>query len=257
MQSATLYLPAGGPLHRLHPLSKLTLSLCLMVAAVGGPGILLPAAIFLLVLLPVALWGRVSGLLLARTVSIVAPLGVMIVLIQGFFSPLGVTPLFHAGLFTFTLEGGRYAFLVVSRLLVIVAASMLLLLTTHPGLLMAALCEKGLPPSLAYIISSTLQIIPRLQQKALMIMDAQRARGLETEGTLLRRARALLPLLAPLVFASLIEVEERAMALEARAFRAPVRKTIWRLPADTVRQRWLRRLIILLTLMLLGTRLWL
>ncbi len=257
MQPATLYLPADGPLHRLHPLTKLTLSLCLMLAALAGPGIFLPAALFLLLILPLARWGCMAGTLLSRTIRLVAPLALTLGLIHGFFSPLGVTPLFQAGPFTFTLEGGRYAFLVASRLLVVVAAAMLLLLTTHPGLLMSALQERGLPPSLAYIIGSTLQIIPHLQQKARTIMDAQRARGLETEGSLLRRARALLPLLTPLVFASLIEAEERAMALEARAFRTAARKTVWRPPADTPRQRRLRRLLLLLTFALLSVRLWL
>ncbi len=254
---ATLYLPGAGPLHRLNPLTKLTLSLCFVAAALGGPGYWLATALFFLGLLPLAVWGGVAWPLLRRSLTIMAPLVVMLFFVHGFFNPDGATPLFRLGAFTFTHEGARFAYWIASRLLVIITAAMLLLLVTHPGHLMAALTERGLPPTLAYILSSSLQIIPQMQAKAQAIMDAQRARGLETEGSLLRRARALPHLLAPLVLGSLVEAEERAIALEARAFRTPGPKTVWRPPPDSAPQRWLRRALILLTLILIGAGLWL
>lgn len=256
-QPATLYLPGDGPLHRLNPLTKLTVSLCFVVATLGGPGYWLATLLFLFGLLPLAAWGGVAPPLLRRSLKIIAPLAVMLFFIHGFFNPQGATPLFSLGAFTFTREGARYAYWVASRLLTIVTATMLLLLVTHPGHLMAALMARGLPPSLAYILSSSLQIIPQMQGKARAIMEAQQARGLETEGSLLRRTRALPHLLAPLILGSLVGAEERAIALEARAFRAPGPKTIWRPPPDSEPQRWLRRVLILLTLLLVGVGLWL
>ncbi len=253
---ATLYLPGDGPLHRLHPLTSLTLSLCLTAVALGGPGYWLPTVLFAGVLLPLALRGSVARPLFSRSLKLLAPLVFMLFFVHGFFSPQAATPLFHLGPLTFSREGGRYAYLVASRLLVIISASMLFLLTTHPARLMAALSQRGLPPALAYIISSSLQIIPHMQASARAIMEAQRARGLETEGSLLRRARALPPLLAPLVLGALAEAEDRAIALEARAFRAPGHKTIWRSPPDSVAERGLRRGLLLLTLALLGVNLW-
>lgn len=254
---ATLYQSGSGPLHRLHPLTKLTLSLCLTAVALGGPGYWLPTGLLVAGLLPLAVWGGVARPLFSRSLKLAAPLALMLFFVHGFFSPQGETPLFNLGLFTFTVEGGGYAYLVASRLLAVIAAAMLLLLTTHPGDLMVALSERGLPPSLAYILSSSLQIIPQMQIKARAIMEAQRARGLETEGSLLRRARALPPLLIPLVLGSLVDVEERAIALEARAFRAPGLKTVWRPLADSAAQRWLRWGLIGLALALLGVNLWL
>lgn len=256
-QPTTLYLPGKGPLHQLNPLTKLTLSLCFVAAALGGPGYWLATLLFLFGLLPLAVWGGVARPLLRRSLTIIAPLVIMLFFVHGFFNPDGVTPLFNLGVFTFTREGAQYAYWVASRLLIIVTAAMLLLLVTHPGHLMAALTSRGLPPSLAYILSSSLHILPQMQGKARAIMEAQRARGLETEGSLLRRARALPHLLTPLVLGSLAEAEERAIALEARAFRAPGPKTIWRPPPDSAPQRWLRRALILLTLALLGAGLWL
>ena len=51
-----------------------------------------------------------------------------------------------------------------------------------------------------------------------------------------RRARGVVPLAAPLVFGALTEVEERTMALEARAFTAPGRQTLLRVPPRSGRR---------------------
>ncbi len=254
---ATLYQPSCGPLHHLNPLTKLTISLSAIAATLGGPGYWLATILFLFVLLPLAAWGGVTRPLLRRSLTIIAPLAVMLFFIHGFFNPQGTTPLFSLGTLTFTHEGARYAYWVTSRLLALVTAAMLLHLVTHPGHLIATLTVCGLPPWLAYILGSSLQIIPQMQDKGRAIMEAQRARGLETEGSLLRRARALPHLLIPLVLGSLVEMEERAIALEARAFRAPGPKTVWRPPLDSTPQRWLRRVLVLLTVLLIGTSLWL
>jgi energy-coupling factor transport system permease protein len=90
---------------------------------------------------------------------------------------------------------------------------------------MLALIERGLPRSIAYIILTSLQIIPRFQGKAQLILDAQHARGLDTEGTLIHRTRMLVPLIAPLILSSLLDLDERAIALEARAFNRSGPKT--------------------------------
>jgi energy-coupling factor transport system permease protein len=63
---------------------------------------------------------------------------------------------------------------------------------------------------------------------------------MDTEGGLLRRIRGLVPLIGPVVFGALGEVEERAMALEARAFTAPGRRTTLRALPDSARQRLTR-----------------
>jgi energy-coupling factor transport system permease protein len=89
-------------------------------------------------------------------------------------------------------------------------------------------------------VLTTLQIAPRFQAKAQTILDAQRARGLETEGHLIRRFRALLPLVIPLVLGSIIDVEERAIALEVRAFSREGPKTSLIALRDTTGQAILR-----------------
>ena len=59
------------------------------------------------------------------------------------------------------------------------------------------------------------------------ITDAQRARGIETDGSILTRLKALLPMMGPLVLTSIQQIDERVLTLEARGFSAPARKTAY------------------------------
>jgi energy-coupling factor transport system permease protein len=95
-----------------------------------------------------------------------------------------------------------------------------------------------------------------MRNKANTIIDAQRSRGLETQGSLRRRFGALLPLVGPLVFGSLVDVEERAIALEARAFKANRTKTSLLQIPDSSAQNIFRLSLIVLTLLAIGSRLW-
>ena len=60
------------------------------------------------------------------------------------------------------------------------------------------------------------------------------------------RARGVLPVAGPLVLSALTEVEHRAMALEARAFAAPGKRTVLRAYPDSAAQRALRWGLVLL-----------
>jgi len=117
-----------------------------------------------------------------------------------------------------------------------------------------ALTERGMPRSIGYILLVTLQIAPDMISRATAIMEAQRSRGLETQGGL-RRVRALVPLVGPLVVGALVDVEERAMAIESRAYTAPGPKTSLRELVDTTGQRITRWLMLLGIAALIAVRL--
>jgi energy-coupling factor transport system permease protein len=136
----------------------------------------------------------------------------------------------------------------------IVGSFLLLTFTTRPDSLMLALSRHGVPNSITYIILSTMQIVPRFQAKANTILDAQRSRGLETEGSLLVRFRALLPLIQPLLLGSIVDIEERAIALEVRAFGRGGPKTSLLVLQDTNVQRVARWLLLLVSLAVVGWR---
>jgi energy-coupling factor transport system permease protein len=120
----------------------------------------------------------------------------------------------------------------------------LLFATTETADLLNELEARGLGRRAVLVLGTALAAVPRMQTRAVEVIEAQRARGLDTEGSWPRRLRGVLPLVAPLVIGGLVEVEERALALEARAFGAPGRRTLLRRLPDSGRQRAARWLLL-------------
>ena len=252
MTRYSLHVPGDTWLHRLHPLTKLSFSLAAAVIIFGGPGgwlaAFLPGLLALLVL-----WR--AGLFLQATrtgVRLLAPTVVMLFLIHGFFHPQNETLILSLGPFAIGQEGLAYAGLIAVRLAAVLATSLLLVLSTHPGELVQALTGAGMPHGLAYLLGSPLLLLPQMAGRVQVIQAAQQARGLETGGSLAQRVRALFPLVAPLVFSALLDVEERSLALEVRGFSAPGPKTSLRELSDTPGQRVARRALFLLAGLLLA-----
>jgi energy-coupling factor transport system permease protein len=150
---------------------------------------------------------------------------ITVVFIQGMFKPENETVLFQIGPITMYKEGLLYALTITLRVINIIGAFMVLVLTTKPSDLVESLVRKGMSSRIGYVISSVFQIIPEMMSSMGTITDAQRARGMETEGKLLVRIKAFLPLLGPVVLNSLINTKERAMALEVRGFNSQAPKT--------------------------------
>ena len=78
--------------------------------------------------------------------------------------------------------------------------------------------KLGLNSKAAFILMLTLQMIPEMQKQSMVIMDSQKSRGVETEGNIFIRSKALIPVFIPLVLSSIANTEERAITLEARGF---------------------------------------
>lgn len=223
-QLTSLYVACDSPIHRLNPLTRLALTGLLLVGGLLLPGTWTNYLLFLGVVLPLASMAGVGRQLFSTAIKIVLPFAISVFLIQGLFWP-GGTPVIHLGPLSFKAEGIRFAVASTGRILLMVSSFLWFSLTTRPDHLMNSLSRIGFPSNLAYVIVASIQIAPRFQSRAATILDAQRARGLETEGSLRTRARALVPLVVPLVLSSLIDVEERALAVESRAFNRKGTKT--------------------------------
>lgn len=247
-----IFEPKDSPLHRLHPLTKLLFVVLLILSAYLVPFAPLPLLLFGLVLVLAAV-GQVGQSLLRPILVALLPFTVSIFLIQGIlFPPANATPL-PLGPLTLTVEGLQLAFVTSTRLLLFSAAIILLLRVTHPADLVFALTERGLPRSIGYILLVTLQIVPDMSARATAILEAQRSRGLETQRGFLK-VRGIVPLVGPLVVGALADVEERAMALESRAYTAPGPKTSLRQLHDTPAQRAARALLLLTIVGLIAWR---
>lgn len=87
-------------------------------------------------------------------------------------------------------------------------------------------CEKkGMSTKASFVLLSSLQMIPVLSQNSKVIMNAQQARGVETEGNLITRAKAFVPSLIPLILGSISNTEERVLTLESKGFSVNCKKT--------------------------------
>jgi energy-coupling factor transport system permease protein len=239
-----IYIPGTSLLHKLHPLTKIAAVALLVVASYLLPWLLAPIMLFLALLALASLSG-VADHFLRAVLRVLVPITISLFVIQGvLFPPRGATALASIGPVTLTREGLTFAFLTSTRLLAFTGAFLLLLQTTHPADLVSALTERGLPRSIGYILLVSLQIVPDMSARATAVLEAQRSRGLETQGGL-RRVRALVPLVGPLIIGALGDVEERAMALESRAYTASGPKTSLRQLVDTPGQRAARLLLLL------------
>ena len=150
---------------------------------------------------------------------------VAIFIIQSIFLPSGEV-LLKVGIISVYKEGLFKAIILTSRITAFVSILTLLILITPAKDFTIALEKKGLNPKAAFILLLSLQMIPEMKKQANVIMNSQKARGVETEGNILVRAKALIPVFIPLVLSSIVNTEEKAITLEARGFSIGEKRTI-------------------------------
>ena len=127
-----------------------------------------------------------------------------------------------------TKEGVIMAVRMALRLSFLIIGSSIMTLTTTPNNLTDGM-EKMLAPlkifkvpvhEVAMMMSIALRFIPILMEETDKIMKAQIARGADFEsGGLIKRAKALVPLLVPLFISAFRRANDLAMAMEARCYR--------------------------------------
>jgi energy-coupling factor transport system permease protein len=199
-------------------------------------GYLAPALLFATLVVPGALVARELRAVVLRSVVVALPLAIAIGLVSVFTRP-GATVLFELGPFHATLEGVDFAARVVVRLFVMASALALFGLTTPPRTFVIDLERRGVSPRVAFALGAVVGAVPDMIERARQVRDAQRARGLDTEGSVRRRLRGVVPLVGPVAIGSLHDVEARSLALEARAFGRPGPRHLLWAPLDMARER--------------------
>lgn len=179
------------------------------------------------------------------------PLLISIVLIDVFLYPGATDTIMVIGPLRATGTGLTIAGQASLRIVAFALSVAVFALTTPTDDLLADLERRGMGRRATFIIGAAIQTIPRLAARAGDVADSQRARGLNTEGSVWRRVRGVVPLVGPMISGALSEVEERTMALEARAFSAPARRALLRPMPDDAAQRAGRWLLGLATIVLI------
>lgn len=253
----SFFVKRDSPIHNFNPMTKVVLAFSLVLIAFTSPWFWTPLAIFILVIIPLTLIGKVAREYWRFFFKVILPTVLILFIMQALFLPGESRIIFKIFGLEVTELSARLAFRNATRIAVMVSSFTILLLTTHPSELMSDLTRRGLPGQFAYVIISSLQIIPQMQAKAQTIISAQRSRGLDTQSSFLKRAGSLIPLVGPLVFGSLVEVEERAIAIEARGFTSTRSKTSLHEIPDTKLDKTLRWVLAAFVLVSLALRLWL
>ena len=219
----TLYVERNSLIRKIDPITKFIY--CLVVAS--APYII-PNHSFALSMMVFS----IGLLLVGKVFRTMIPLYILssfvfitMIIIQGIFHPDNVTPVITIGPVFFLKEGLMLALLLILRIINMISAFGVLILTTKADDLIQSLVKKGMSPRIGYMIGSVLQIIPQMSAMVNTISDAQRSRGLETEGKLSTRIKAFIPLIGPVIMNSLIATKERAIALEMRGFNSRKKKT--------------------------------
>ena len=172
-------------------------------------------------------------------------------ILQSLFIP-GEQVIWKIWIFSVKAESLKRAVALSSRILGIGSAILLGGKLLNAKELMTVLEEKGLPSSATYVLLSTINIIPQMSKRMGAILEAQRSRGIETDSNVWVRAKAFFPSVGPLLLNSLVNAEERAITLEARAFSAPCKKTKLKEVQDTQEDKIIRCLLAAAVILVIG-----
>ena len=252
-----LYRSGDSWLHRLHPITKLVFSFAAIIVIFSHQlhrvSPVIPGLLAWMLLVSAGMGVRASVALF----RLLAAFTIILLLLHGFFNPANQIVLLTIGPFSIGKEGLVFAEIIIIRLISALASSFVFVFSTKPDHLIQALTELGMSNKLAYLLGSPLLLLPRLSERVKSIQSAQQSRGLKTQGSLFTRMRALVPLISPLIFSSLIDAEERSTALEVRGFTSPNKKTHLYKLADTRFQYFLRiGMMIMVVLLVLIGKVW-
>lgn len=231
------YFPGNSLIHRLDPRAKIILAVIYIVAIFCAGNILSFAALILSAAFLVA-FSRISFMTIMRGLKPILFVLVFTAIINIFLTTTaGEAPLWETSIPIFSWEWHptiyregllRALFMAVRVVVLIIGTSILLTYTTSPITLTDAIEELLAPLKILHIpvhdfammMTIALRFIPTLIEETEKIMNAQKARGADFEnGSLIRRAKALIPVLIPLFVSAFKRAEDLAVAMECRCYR--------------------------------------
>lgn len=218
------YYPSNSILHRLDPRVKLVGTLAFLITLFVGNNIIIYAlaTIFLVAVIKISkvpfkfMIKGLKSIMLLLLISV----GFNVFLTQG-------EVLVKIGILKITREGLETAIFMAVRLSYLIVGSSIMTLTTTPNDLTDGM-EKGLSilkyikvpvHEISMMMSIALRFIPILIEETDKIMKAQIARGADFEtGGMVKKIKAMVPLLVPLFISAFRRANDLAMAMEARCY---------------------------------------
>lgn len=218
------YYPADSILHSLDPRVKLFGTLIFIITIFSFDNIVL------FVMLLATLYGVIKLSHVPFSFMVKGLKGIIFLLVFAGLFNLFLTPgkeLFSFWIFTITDVGLKNAVVMTLRMVLLIIGTSIMTLTTTPNQLtdgleksLGFLKKLGVPVhEIAMMMSIALRFIPILIEETDKIMKAQMARGADFEtGGLIKKAKAMVPLLVPLFVSAFRRANDLALAMEARCY---------------------------------------
>ncbi len=235
MKNITLgqYYPAESYLHKADPRIKIVMALLFIVASflckivISFAGLLLATVLLMLM-------SRIPLKIILRSVRPILVIMAFTMLINVFWTK-GETLLLEWKFIKIYAEGIYNAVFMLIRIVsLVIGASVLITYTTTPialtdaiESLLSPLKKIGVPVhDFAMMMTIALRFIPTLVDETEKIMAAQKSRGADfASGSLIKRAKALIPVLVPLFVSAFRRADELATAMECRCYRGGTGRT--------------------------------
>lgn len=219
------YFPGNSVIHKMDPRIKIVLTMVFIIMLFSaknlaglGVGIIFTALAFLISQIPFKMIGK--------CLKPIVPLVIFTAILNLLFIRTGHV-YWSWKFIKITKDGVDTSVFMIIRIICLIVGSSLLTYTTSPIDLTDAI-ERLLSPlkkikvpvhELAMMMTIALRFIPTLIEETDKIMSAQKARGADMEtGSIIKRAKALVPILIPLFVASFRHAEELALAMECRCY---------------------------------------
>lgn len=219
------YYKGDSFVHRLDARMKIILTILFIVIIFLCKNFLSLSLMLLLTVISVLL-SKVPFKMFFKSIKPILPIILFTVILNIFYIDGGTT-LVSFRIITITTKGIFTAIFMAVRIICLIMCSSLLTYATVPTALTDAI-ERLLSPlallhipvhSLAMMMTLALRFIPTLIEEIERIMNAQKARGADFEsGSIMRRAKALLPILVPLFISAFRRADELAVAMESRCY---------------------------------------
>ena len=230
MKNITLgqYYSVDSPIHKLDPRIKILMAILYIVIVFLCSNIVSMALLFISSFVIIFV-SRIPLKIVLKSIKSLVFIIAFTAIINIFWTGGEGKPLLDLGFVSIYKEGVvNAAFLIIRIYVLIIGSSILLTYTTTPisltdGIerLLSPFKKIGLPVhDFAMIMTIALRFIPTLMEESEKIMNAQKARGADfTNGSLIQRAKALIPILIPLFSSSIRHALDLATAMECRCYR--------------------------------------
>jgi energy-coupling factor transport system permease protein len=217
------YIKEDTWLHRFDPRVKIILTVVLMFVVLSLKS-LLPIVIILSAIHAALISAKIPINRFQWVWKMMLPVTIMIIVLWPFFYHSG-KELVHFGILNITSGGLLEGTAMALRICALGFACFILLFTTDQNQIVRGLVKMGLPYTIGLTFAITLRYLPTFFGIIGMVIDAQKARGLDLNtGGPIRRMKSYMPVLVAVLITGLKTSENLSNALETRAFSVSVKK---------------------------------